>query len=509
MTPLARDRPAVFLVVAVASAVAVVSARPWPGSWNDASRLATVESLVDRHTFAIDDSIFVRPPRADAPPEGENAGAMVTQDKLFIAGRFYSDKPPVASLPMAGLYQAWRWSGGAAAPQRPDRFCYWMTLCSSGVAYVVAVASMFVLGRTLRLPLSRCLVLTASFAFATVALPYARHVNAHIVLLGIAAMLFAQLARAGDRSMDTRHLLAVGALAGFAYGVDLAAGPLLLAITLALVAHRQRRIEAVLVCGLAALPVLLLHHALNYAIGGTILPANTVPEYLRWPGSPFDRSNMTGVWQHDGIGQVLTYGLALLVGRRGFLNHNLPLWLAAVGTFTLLKASLGGAAPSAPGRNRMPETPQLLCGAAWCAATWLVYALTSTNYSGECASIRWFVPFLVPGYFLLAVLLRERPQLYPYFLILTGWGAVLAVRMWWYGPWVRQMGPLFWPLQGAALVSCVAWYARQCGVRLPFAPGSAESGFISHREAAAALRSVLRVARSVSLRGTSRSEADR
>jgi hypothetical protein len=51
----ARDRLGLLLVIAGASVVAALSARPWAGSWNDASRLAAVESLVDRHTLAIDD----------------------------------------------------------------------------------------------------------------------------------------------------------------------------------------------------------------------------------------------------------------------------------------------------------------------------------------------------------------------------------------------------------------------------------------------------------------------
>src|SRR5262249_13483019 len=47
-----------FLVLIASGAVAAGSARPFAGSWNDGSRLAAVESLVDAHTFAIDDSIF-------------------------------------------------------------------------------------------------------------------------------------------------------------------------------------------------------------------------------------------------------------------------------------------------------------------------------------------------------------------------------------------------------------------------------------------------------------------
>ena len=48
-------------VLAVAVGIAVVSAHPYAGSWNDGSRLASVESLVDRHTWVIDGSVFVHP----------------------------------------------------------------------------------------------------------------------------------------------------------------------------------------------------------------------------------------------------------------------------------------------------------------------------------------------------------------------------------------------------------------------------------------------------------------
>src|SRR5687767_12101081 len=53
------ERKAWIGVLLGASLIALVSARPYAGGWNDGSRLATVESLVDRHTLAIDDSMFV------------------------------------------------------------------------------------------------------------------------------------------------------------------------------------------------------------------------------------------------------------------------------------------------------------------------------------------------------------------------------------------------------------------------------------------------------------------
>ena len=50
-------------------------------SASDASRMATIESLVDYHSFIIDQSSFIS-----------------TKDKYFYNGHFYSDKPPILSL---------------------------------------------------------------------------------------------------------------------------------------------------------------------------------------------------------------------------------------------------------------------------------------------------------------------------------------------------------------------------------------------------------------------------
>src|SRR5215207_7390096 len=55
-------------VVLAAGVLAAVTARPYAGAWNDGSRLAAVESLVDRHTFAIDDSVYLTPSAAARPP---------------------------------------------------------------------------------------------------------------------------------------------------------------------------------------------------------------------------------------------------------------------------------------------------------------------------------------------------------------------------------------------------------------------------------------------------------
>jgi hypothetical protein len=96
----------------------------------------------------------------------------------------------------------------------------------------------------------------------------------------------------------------------------------------------------------------------------------------------------------------------------------------------------------------------LLCY-GWALGTWLVFALLSNNFSGWCLSVRWFVPLLAGGYFLLALLLRERPDLRLDFLLLTGWGLVLAPQMWVAGTW-HGFVPYFWPTLAGALATWLA-----------------------------------------------------
>jgi len=80
-----------YFVLGAAIAIAMVSARNYAGSWNDGSRLATIESLVDYRTLAIDHSIFVQvpsggDPSVPGPYPRDDPGLFPhgTGDKLFI-----------------------------------------------------------------------------------------------------------------------------------------------------------------------------------------------------------------------------------------------------------------------------------------------------------------------------------------------------------------------------------------------------------------------------------------
>jgi hypothetical protein len=443
---MSRESRALALVAAAALAVAIAAARPWAGAWNDGSRLATVESLVDHGTLAIDDSIFVAVPPERTPYQGI-ALANGTLDKLLIDGRYYSDKSPVPGLLLAAVYQLLQWLTGLSARLHPAAFCYLMTLASSGAAYVCAVVCVFRLGRPLGLTLPWRLALTASFALATVAVVYTQHVNNHVLLLGVAAVLTLQLADLTVAAPAWRLAL-IGSLAGLGYAIDLGAGPpLLIAACLAAAWQDGRWLWSAALFTLGALPWLALHHAVNYAVGGTLAPANAVPAYFDWPGCPFHGTAMTGSWHHQSVLDFAVYALAMLFGKRGFFGHNLPLFLLLPGAWWLL-------------RHRPRETPLLAFAALWAVGTWLLYAANSRNYSGMNLTIRWFVPLLAPAFAALAVLLRDRPASRAPFLVLSAGGLVLAIGAWSPGPWSDRMVPLFWPVQAAALLGW-AWLSRR------------------------------------------------
>jgi hypothetical protein len=442
--------------------LAALSARPYAGGWNDGSRLATVECLVDYHSLAIDRSIFVAVPNpaesgCPTPYEPTDVGPMTdgTGDKLLINGHFYSDKSPVPAVLMAGIYRVLQLTTGLTASERPDRFCYWMTFATSGLALVITILCWNEVGFQLGLRANLRISLLLSFGLGTVAPTYAEHVNNHIVLLAVASGSVLALLELRNRQMTAHNaswlLLSLGGLSGLSYAIDLGAGPVMLLCALAWTAWRFRRMKDLTLFVAGAIPWLILHHALNYAVGGTFKPANAVPEYFNWPGCTFSTRNMTGAWNHPSVWHLLVYSAGLLYGKRGFLGHCLPLVVVLPALGLLI-------------RRRRTDLPEVLYAAGVCGGVWLAYALASNNYSGVCCSIRWFLPLLAPGHYLVSLLLRERVSWLPVMAILAGWGFVLSAVMWWHGPFIQHMVTYYWPIQAGAILTLAGYYLwrRRC-----------------------------------------------
>jgi hypothetical protein len=445
------ERGQFWLIVAAASVIAIGSAFPYASGWNDGSRLASVESLVDRHTWVIDGSLFLEPlPDGSPYHPGDARGRSGTLDKLWIGGRWYSDKSPVPALWLALCYWLMQTIFGLVAIEHPAIFCYAMAFCFSGAAYVIAVTSIFRMTTLIGLPGRIRLLVTASFALATLALIYVRTVNNHLPFLAATSLMMVQITHIARGDKRLARWAALGLLASIGYALDLGAGPPFVLALAGMAALRRGGLARLSIFLAAALPIFLLHHVLNYRIGGTLTPANAHAPYVQWPGSPF--AAMTGQWHHANSAAFGLYALELLFGKAGFVIHNLPLLLGLPGFFILA-------------RKRPAEWPIIVGLLAGCAGVWIVYAVSSRNLSGVGCSIRWFLPTIAPGYFLLAVLVRERPAAIFDLALLSIAGAVLMSVGWAQTIWWGKMIPGFWFILAATLIAWV-WSRPQSRLSL-------------------------------------------
>ena len=80
-----------------------------------------MEALVERGSFCIDGTVFLSPDRGPTRPRtsAEQPAPMLgTFDKLLIDGRYYSDKPPLVSVPLAAGVPRTLVALGAAEAER-------------------------------------------------------------------------------------------------------------------------------------------------------------------------------------------------------------------------------------------------------------------------------------------------------------------------------------------------------------------------------------------------------
>jgi len=274
-----------------------------------------------------------------------------------------------------------------------------------------------------------------------------RNVNNHIVLLGVAVPLFLGLdaLAANPNSKHSWRALGLGCLAGLGYALDQAAGPPLIG-AVALVAFRTRSVGSALLFVLGALPWFAIHHIVTYSIGGTIGPYSAVPEYYRWPGSPFDESNLTGVWGNLGVWGTLTYAAEmLLLSKRSFLLNNLPLILVFPAIRVLWRR-----------HREVKEWPELLFAFVWFLATVSIYAVGSTGYGGVCTSIRWFIPLLAAGFYTIAVALRYEPNFIGHSMTLGFWSFLVGGFLWYQGAWLDHSVASLWIVETAGIT---LWFA--------------------------------------------------
>lgn len=355
-----------------------------PGSAHEYSRFGTVESLVERGTFQLDDSTFID-----------------TLDKIRRDGHYYSHQPPLLPVIEAPVYWVLHLPGIRFNNRGRGVMTYLFILLTNGVALsltVVVFAKLLEL-TGVRNPYRE--VFAVLLVFGTWLLPYGIVSNNHGISGLLLAALIWQLLIVEWHGSTPGRALVIGAAVGLLVAIELLPVVSFLPLTLIYLAvRRDLPARHWMLFALGAGAPILAEAALNVRISGDVIPAGFHHELFKYPGSVFDDSSLTGSVKFDSWRAAADYAwLALFAGKGFFTFAPLALLGLVVG---LIEWRWWG---------RARGVQMVLLGGI--ALSLGAALLTSNNFGGEAVGFR-HAAFLAPAFAALAlpwIVDRERRPL--------------------------------------------------------------------------------------------------
>ena len=275
-----------------------------PGSAHEYSRFGTVESLVERGTFQLDDSTF-----SDSI------------DKVFRDGHYYSHQPPLLAVIEAPVYWALHLPGIRFNNRGRPVMTYLFILLTNGIALsltVVVFASLFEL-TGVKNPYRD--VYAVVFIFGTWLLPYGIVSNNHGISGLLLAALIWQLLLVEWHGSTPGRAVKIGAALGLLIAIELLPVVSFLPLTLIYLAvRRDVRARHWMLFTLASGVPILVEAALNVRITGDVIPAGLHHELFNYPGSVFDDSSLTGSVKFDTWRAATAYAWFALFAGKGFFT---------------------------------------------------------------------------------------------------------------------------------------------------------------------------------------------
>ena len=351
------------MVILGSIAIAIFIINPNVGSWNDASRMATVESLVERHTFIIDHSTF-----------------WDTGDKVYINGHFYSDKPVMPSLLGAVVYFPLYYLG-LNLDYGINLAYYIITLLTIKIFWLFGLLAFYSVLAFCKIEAADRLLLTFSLGLASLHFTWSSTFNNHSLAASLLMIGFYYLVKSKfSEIIKKKYLIYSGFFISLAGTADMPTAAFYVGFLLYILAHPKLRglvTYYLLPTLLTVLPVLFI----NFSIHGSILPFQINASYFEYPGSHWsDPNSLSGV-KVNSILSTIYYCFTYLIGPKGFLIYN-PLLLVAL-PYLFRETTIG----------KSFRAEALVIGIV-CTVILLYYSAYTSNYSGWSYSIRWFVPVL-------------------------------------------------------------------------------------------------------------------
>ena len=321
---------------------------------NEASRLATIESLVDFHTFIIDNSRFVW-----------------TIDKYFYQGHFYSDKPPILSIYGSFFYALLKIVGISFSNQF-GLTIFLMTILVVGVSTAIGMVYFYKTLKFLEIKENWIDVLLIIAGSGTLLLPYSSVFSNHVVSASLLMAGFYYLLRVKE---SIRYSLLSGLLITLAGSIDVVA---FIFVPFLAISFFKKPLKSKIVFSLACALVLVIYFQLNFYTSGSLRPPSMNQSLWEYPGSVFNRTNLSGLADHSDFSALLNYAFHMIIGHRGLISYTPILVFSFFGFVKIFQ--------NKEFKYREEHLLILLASSAYV----LMYILRSNNYSGYSYGVRWY-----------------------------------------------------------------------------------------------------------------------
>jgi hypothetical protein len=302
------ERRRTAIVFCAALVLCALITKPHTLSWNDRSRLATIDALVSARSFAIEHSAF----------------AAGTNDKYRYGGHTYSDKPPALALEGAAAAEVLA-PFGITLGRAPDRAVYFITLLTVGVWFALGCAYAYAFQLLLGLGVRRAAFVAAVTGLGTLALPYATVLANHVPSGSAALAGVYHLVRAREGS---GHVVLSAAFMTLAYAFDASAAVFGLAAVILLWGAPPR---LWITFALACAPVIAAQLAFNAHVSSGLGPPALNQASWSDPASPFYRGANQSVFLFTSPLDYARYALYLLAGDKGLISYTPLTLLCAYG----------------------------------------------------------------------------------------------------------------------------------------------------------------------------------
>jgi hypothetical protein len=344
--------------------VFTISTKRAVSSWNDASRMATIQSLVETRSLSIDETIFEE----------------ITSDTYLFQGETFSSKPPALAFLGSAVYSP-LYVLGITFTEDPAISYFIITLGTIGILSALGLVFFWkILVEFFGNSREWASVVTVVAGIGTLILPYSTVFSSHVVC-GALMILGFYASLKYTTNYEMKYIVFTGVLFSLAGSIDTSC---MIFLPFVFLIFLRISMKSGFIFIAACLPFLSFYFVMNLMTSGSLLPPTLNAPLRSASGSTFSSENLSGLTSHENLADTLTYTYHSILGRRGLISHTPILIFALYGLFVFIRTRRAN--------QYFIEYLSLLLASAFYIGLIL---FRTNNYSGNAFGIRWFAAVML------------------------------------------------------------------------------------------------------------------